>query len=101
MIKQAALFLSLSLLTSCATPSSPEPPHAAAPDPQLCADLDPEPPVVGQIIRPATEAARAATAVFLDGEAQARDWGREGWRRAGIARRACPSAANTVASSPH
>lgn len=51
-------------------------------DPRLTAELKAEPPVRGAIVQPATEAERFDTAAFLEGEAEAREWGREGWARA-------------------
>ena len=77
-------------LTACATPSSLQP-APIAPDPRLCAPLKPEPPVQGGIVQPATDEERAATEAFLNGEAAARDWGRQGWARATLAKTLCPS----------
>ena len=93
MIKRlAALCASAFLLTACVTPSSPpaETPKAPAPDPRLCVDLKPEPDVYGALVAPATDQERADMAAFLAGEAAARDWGRQGWDRAAVARSACP-----------
>lgn len=59
-------------------------------DPGLCADLKSEPPVKGGLVAPATEAEGAELEAFLTGEAAARDWGREGWQRAALARKLCP-----------
>lgn len=84
----------MSILACCATPSGPasKPPPAIEPkavDPRLCADLKGEPPVQGALVAPATEAERVELQQFLEGEATARDWGREGWQRAALARRLC------------
>jgi hypothetical protein len=81
--------LSLALI-GCATPSKPgkvEQPAPKAANPLLCARVEPEPPVMGGIVQPATETERDATALFLSGEAEARSWGRRGWERADLARR--------------
>ena len=90
MTKLVALFASGFLLTACVTPSSPpiDPPKPAI-DPRLCADLKPEPDVLGAVVAPVTDQERADLAAFLGGEAAARDWGRQGWDRARIARMAC------------
>lgn len=45
----------------------------------------------GGIVQPATDEERAATEAFLNGEAAARDWGRQGWARATLAKTLCPS----------
>ncbi len=58
-------------------------------DPRLLSPIKAEPPVQGTIVQPATDQERADTAAFLQGEAAARDWGREGWRRAAIAKAEC------------
>ena len=94
-MRTIALFALLSLLSACATPSRQpmhpvEGPAPIAPDPRLCVPAKPEPPVQGSIVQPATDEERAATGAFLTGEAAARDWGREGWGLAEIARKGCP-----------
>jgi hypothetical protein len=92
MTPRVVLFAALSLLSACATRSPLQPAPAIEPqacDPRLTAPSEPEPPVTGAIIQPATETERAAVEAFLSGEAQARAWGREGWARAEIARAAC------------
>lgn len=81
---------------SCATPSRPGPieaPAAPAPDPRICgATIQPEPAVDGALVAPATEAEREAMRDFLIAEAVARDWGRQGWALAALARAAvCPA----------
>lgn len=79
-------------LTACATPSSPgsvAQPRPVAPDPRVCAELEREPPVQGGIVQPATETERAETEAFLNGEAEARSWGRRGWERAKLAKAGC------------
>lgn len=86
-----AAALSATLLVACATPSAPgpiTPPAPKAVDPRLCAKAEAEPPVQGGIIQPATEAERTATEAFLNAEAEARSWGRRGWARVDIARKA-------------
>jgi hypothetical protein len=88
-MRTTALCASLSLLTACATPSSPgkiEEPAPKAPDPRICAALEKEPPVLGEVVQPTTQAERDALADFLGGEAEARSWGRRGWERAKLAR---------------
>lgn len=90
MIRLVALLASASMLTACVTPSSPPvdvPP--AAPDPRLCQPIKPEPEVHGAIVAPVTDQERADLAAFLTGEAAARDWGRQGWMRAAIAKAGC------------
>jgi hypothetical protein len=85
----AVLFVASSALIGCATPSKPGPiaePAPLAADPRVCARLEPEPPVQGGIIQPATDAEREATEAFLTGESEARAWGRRGWERAKLAR---------------
>ena len=42
----------------------------------------------GSVVQPATDAEREATAAFLNGEAEARSWGRRGWDRAQLAAKA-------------
>ena len=92
MIRLAALCVLASTLASCQTPSSPpvEVPAPPPPDPRLCQPLKPEPPVQGGLVAPVTDQERADLAAFLNGEATARDWGRQGWDRARIARLTCP-----------
>jgi hypothetical protein len=60
-----------------------------APDPRLCQPIKPEPPVQGGLVAPVTDQEQADLAAFLTGEAAARDWGRQGWDRARIARLTC------------
>jgi hypothetical protein len=80
----------LSLLTACGTLSAIPPPadqpKPKAADPQICADLVPEPPPSGSIVQPETPGEDLAVGAFLAGEAAARDWGRQGWARAAIAK---------------
>ena len=88
----AVLFASSLILAACATPSSPPrlvDPAPRKPDPRLCAPTEAEPPVRGSVVQPATDAEREATAAFLNGEAEARSWGRRGWDRAKLAAAAC------------
>lgn len=82
------------ILASCGTPSAPrpgaiEPPAPAACDPRLTAPIEVEPPVRGTIVQPVTPAEVEATRDFLNGEAEARAWGRRGWARAAVARAGC------------
>lgn len=91
-ILPAVLFASSLILGACATPSSPPrlvDPAPRKPDPRLCAPTEAEPPVRGSVVQPATDAEREATAAFLNGEAEARSWGRRGWDRAKLAAAAC------------
>ena len=82
-------------LTACATrspdlPTGPiEQPRPIATDPRLCQPPVPEPPVRGGIVTPANEAERTATEEFLQGEAEARRWGRFAWELLAVARKAC------------
>ena len=89
-----ALALAALTLTACATPSKPGPiaqPAPKAVDPRICARIEPEPAVQGGIVQPATDREREATDAFLNGEAEARSWGRRGWERADLARRSACS----------
>lgn len=86
----AVLFAASSILASCAT-RSPDPPpveqpKAQAPDPKVCSDLKGEPAVEGTIVAPASIEERLATSLHLRSDQAARDWGREGWGRAKLAR---------------
>lgn len=91
MTRWAALFGALFLSTGCAAHSRLAPEPAAPPcDPVLRLPLEAEPEVKGGIIAPVTAEERAALAEFLAAEAEARAWGREGWRRLESARRRCP-----------
>lgn len=90
----AALCLASLILASCGAHSGraadPIPPAAPlACDPRMTADVKPEPPVQGSIVQPVTAEQRAATGEFLDGEARAREWGREGWERAAVGKGWC------------
>ena len=95
MTPRVALFAALSLSSACATRSPPPvevAPALQACDPRVTAAPEPEPPVAGGIVEPATPQEREAVSTFLSVEAQARAWGREGWARAGVARSACATA---------
>lgn len=60
-----------------------------APDPRICgAAIQPEPDVDGALVAPATDAEREGMRAFLTAEARARDWGRQGWALAALARAA-------------
>jgi len=89
MIRLAALSVASLALASCQTLSPPADVPPAAPDPRLCQPLKDEPPVQGGLVAPVTDQERADLAAFLTGEAAARDWGRQGWMRAAIARDGC------------
>lgn len=83
-----------SLLSACATPSSPgevAQPAPKAVDPRICAHSEPEPAVQGGVVQAATDEERAKLDAFLNGEAEARSWGRRGWERADLARRSACS----------
>lgn len=92
MIRKVVLFASLSLLTSCATPSSPPPdvkqPAPFAVDPRLCADARPEPtlPDGASIPQPVGEEEAAAAEKFLGWVQAALDWGRSYAATADVAR---------------
>ena len=92
-MRKAVLIAASCLLSGCVTrsPSVPEPPQSAALayDPRLLVDIPAEPSIRGGLIQPATAEERAALEAFLTGEAEARAWGREGWARAELARKAC------------
>ena len=88
MIRLVALCVLASLLTACVTPSSPPVPQPTT-DPRLCQPIKAEPDVRGALVAPVTDQERADLAAFLTGEAAARDWGRQGWDRAAIARAGC------------
>lgn len=92
MTKTSVLCASLLILAACAKPSPLPPPviDPVRPDPRLCAQIEPEPPVAGSIIAPVTEAEREAVRDHLTSDAEARAWGRRGWERVAIARGACP-----------
>lgn len=83
-------------LTACATRSSQvDKPAPRAADPRVCAKVEDEPPVVGTIPKAATSAESRGLETFLNGEAEARSWGRRGWDRAALAiRTSCPKAVN-------
>jgi hypothetical protein len=90
MIRMAALSVASLALASCQTLSPlADVPAPIAPDPRLCQPIKPEPPVQGGLVAPVTDQERADLAAFLSGEAAARDWGRQGWDRAAIARAGC------------
>jgi hypothetical protein len=91
MIRLVALCASVFLTACSTTRSAPaDVPTPLAPDPRLCQPLKPEPPVQGGLVAPVTDQERADLAAFLNGEAAARDWGRQGWARAAIALKVCP-----------
>ena len=84
-MRMAVLLAASCLASACATrslpPAEPAPrPGPDACDPRLSAEPSPEPAVLGGIVQPVTTEERTATAAFLEGEAEARAWGREGWR---------------------
>lgn len=86
-IRTVALFVSLSLLTSCAKPYSP-----ASLPPSLCVEVRRAPPVPegAAIVQPATEAEREGVRVFLNWVAEALSVGEENADRAEEAKaRAC------------
>ncbi|MGQ2989533.1 MAG: hypothetical protein ACT6RD_11830 [Brevundimonas sp.] len=93
-LRGAALIAASLILASCNGRSSlpVEPvvqPAPVAVDPRLCAPLKPEPPVRGSVILPVTPEEVEAVRDHLTSDAEARDWAREGWDRAAIARLAC------------
>lgn len=77
------------MLASCATHSVPpiEQPAPKAPDPRICVPVKEEPPVQGSVVAPATEEEREALRLFLNGYAETRGWGREGWAIALLAQK--------------
>lgn len=86
------------MLASCTTLSNPPrkqapPVDAAKPadpcPPSLTADLVPEPDPAGDLIKAASDAERAQVQSFLDSDAEARAWGRQGWDRAKTAKETC------------
>lgn len=93
-LRGVALIAVSLILTSCGGRSNlPDEPIAqpapAAVDPRLCAPLKPEPPTRGSVIEPVTLEEAAAVGDHLTSDAEAREWAREGWDRAAIARLAC------------
>ncbi len=86
-IPKAALCASLCLLTSCATPSSPEP------LPSECVTVQRAPPLPegAGIVQPATEEERSATRLFLNWVAEVVSVGELNAERAEQGRRACHS----------
>lgn len=73
-------------LTGCATRSSQvDKPAPRAADPRVCAKVEDEPPVEGTIPVAETSAERRGLDLFLNGEAEARAWGRRGWDRVALA----------------
>ena len=66
-------------------------PAPKAVDPRICARSEPEPAVQGGVVQAATDEERAKLDAFLNGEAEARSWGRRGWERADLARRSACS----------
>ena len=89
MIRKAVPFALSSLLATCATLSNPAQPAPLAVDPRLCADVKPEPAVEGSIVAPVTDEERTAVEAHLTSDARSRDWGREGWARAALAKALC------------
>lgn len=88
MTRKVVLFALCLMSASCATPSNPDPVKPPAPvavDPRLCAPLKPEPEPRGSIVAPASTDEALATGEHLDSDAEARDWGRQGWDRAALA----------------
>jgi hypothetical protein len=75
-------------LVGCAHDNAPAPggPAPKGPDPRICAAIEKEPGVKGDLVQPATDEERADLEAFLSGEWAARDWGRCGWGRAKIAK---------------
>lgn len=87
MIRKVALFGLCLILTACGRPSAPRPFEPCPPI--LETDAEAEPAARGTIVQPVTPEEIEATAGHLGSDAAARDWGREGWRRAGVARDWC------------
>lgn len=86
LIRKAALFVSLSLLTSCATPSNPSPlPPSACTTVRRAAPL----PAGAAIVAPVTEAEKDATRLFLSWVAESLGIGEENADRAETAKKAC------------
>lgn len=70
-------------------PQLAEQPKPIAVDPRLCSDLKPEPKIQGSIIEPSTPEEKEAVRPFLTSVAEILDWGRQGWAKAAIAKKAC------------
>lgn len=83
MIRKVALCGLCLTLMACDRPSAPRPFEPCPPS--LEADAEPEPGARGTVVQPVTAAEIEATAGHLASDAAARSWGREGWRRAGVA----------------
>lgn len=86
MIRKAVLFVSLSLLASCATPSSPDPLP-----PSTCTTVRRASPLPdgAAIVQPVTEEEKAATRSFLSWVAESLSIGEENADRAETAKKAC------------
>lgn len=92
MNRKHALIAACLILTACAKPSDdlPRPlPPLPVTDPRVCADPEPEPPVMGSIVAPVTVPEVEATKSHLESDADARRWGRRGWEIVAIARKQC------------
>lgn len=87
MTLKAALFGLCCLLTACGRPSAPLPVEPCPP--VLETEAETEPAARGSIVQPVTPEEIEAVTGHLTSDAAARDWGREGWRRAGVARDWC------------
>ena len=90
-MRKVALFASLSLLTACATPSSPPPveqPRPVVVDPRVCADLVAEPrlPAGATIPQPVGAEEQRASEAFLGWVQAVLDWGRQSAGRAKTAK---------------
>lgn len=85
-----AIFAGISLLavSACAHNAGPPPVivPAKAPDPRICAAIEPEPSVDGALVQPITPEEQTAFQRFMDAEFGSRLWGRRGWARATLSR---------------
>ena len=86
LIRKAALFVSLSLLASCATPSNPSPVP-----PSSCTKVRRATPMPdgASIVQPVTAEEKNATRLFLGWVAESLGIGEENADRAETARKAC------------
>lgn len=84
------LLVAALVLTGCVSvpTSEPAPPAkpAPAPDPIICADIEPAPALRGGIPQPTTPEAIDAVRDFFRGSAELWGWANRGWFRAKVAK---------------
>ena len=86
------LLCSAMLLAACnktlPPPKLAEQPKPIATDPRLCADLKPEPQIQGSLVEPVTPEEKEVTRLLLNSVSEVIAWGRQGWSRAAVAKKA-------------